>query len=101
MRASWIPAGWMPGNSLARRLFFTAVAVSAVVLVAIGLVLSTLYENAVERSFDRRLNIYLKTIVADVASATAGAIPEPSALGDPLFDRLLALTVVQSDSIES
>ncbi len=86
MRVSWIPAGWMPGTSLARRLFFTAVAVSAVVLVAIGLVLSSLYENSVERSFDRRLNIYLKTIVADVASATAGTIPEPSALGDPLFD---------------
>jgi signal transduction histidine kinase len=76
----------MPASSLARRLFLTAIAVSAVVLVAIALVLSTLYTNAVERSFDRRLNIYLKTLVADVASATAGQIPEPSALGDPLFD---------------
>jgi signal transduction histidine kinase len=76
----------MPASSLARRLFLTATAVSVVVLCAIALVLSTLYTNAVERSFDRRLNIYLKTLVADVASASAGQIPEPSALGDPLFD---------------
>ena len=79
-------AGWLGAGSLARRLFVTATAVSAVVLFVIGFVLSTLYYNAVERSFDRRLNIYLKTLVADVASATAGTIPEPSALGDPLFD---------------
>ena len=76
----------MSVSSLARRLFVTATAVSVVVLCAIALVLSTLYTNAVERSFDRRLNIYLKTLVADVASASAGQIPEPSALGEPLFD---------------
>ena len=76
----------MPASSLARRLFLTAAAVSVVVLLVIGLLLSSLYRAAVERAFDRRLNIYLKTIVADVATAPAGALPVPVALGDPLFD---------------
>jgi signal transduction histidine kinase len=76
----------MPVNSLARRLFVTATAVSVVVLCVIALVLSTLYTETLERSFDRRLNIYLKTLVGDVATATAGQIPEPATLGDPVFD---------------
>src|ERR1043166_6034343 len=77
----------MPGNSLARRLFSTATLVSAVILIVVGILLSTLYRGALERSFDRRLNVYLKTIVADVALTTKGALPEPSALGEPLSEQ--------------
>jgi signal transduction histidine kinase len=75
----------MRGRSLALRLFLTATAVSVVVLVVVGLLLSSLYRASVERAFDRRLNVYLKTIIADVASANPGAPPEPSQLGEPLF----------------
>jgi len=76
----------MRTSSLARRLFLTATAVSVVVLLVSGFILSSLYRASVERSFDRRLNVYLKTIVADVASAPPGSLPEPAALGEPLFE---------------
>lgn len=72
-------------GSLALRLFVSATLVSAVVLVVTGIVLSTVYRQAVERAFDRRLDVYLKTIVADVANSGAGAMPEPTTLGDPVF----------------
>ena len=59
----------MRASSLARRLFLTAVAVTVIVLAVAGIALSSLYRTAVERSFDRQLNIYLKAIVVDVATA--------------------------------
>src|SRR5438270_1029622 len=73
------------GNSLALRLFVAATAWTVVILVVTGIVLSSLYRSAVERAFDRRLGVYLKTLVADVAS------PEeqekfPQSLGEPLFE---------------
>ncbi|HXL68487.1 MAG TPA: ATP-binding protein [Xanthobacteraceae bacterium] len=73
-------------SSLAQRLFLTATAVSIVVLMLIGLFLSTIYRSSIERSFDRRLNVFLKTLVSDVANAPSGTLPEPAALGEPLFD---------------
>jgi hypothetical protein len=75
----------MRRSSLARRLFLSAAAVTVIVLTVSGLILSRLYAAAVERSFDRYLNIYLKTIVVDVATAPTGTIPEPTGLGEPLF----------------
>jgi len=71
--------------SLARRLFFSATAVSMVVLLAIGLVLSSLYRNAVERAFDRRINVYLRNIVAEIANNPKTPTLEPETLGEPLF----------------
>jgi signal transduction histidine kinase len=76
----------MRPSSLARRLFLTAAAVTIVVLVVGGFVLSSLYRQAAERSFDRNLNLYLKSLVVDVATAQPGTIPEPAPLGDPAFD---------------
>jgi signal transduction histidine kinase len=72
-------------NSLALRLFVSATAVTVIILVITGVVLSSLYREGVERSFDRRLGVYLKTLVADVAA------PEESekfsqSLGEPLFE---------------
>ena len=75
----------MRASSLARRLFLTAVAVTVLVLAVAGIALSSLYRAAVERSFDRQLNIYLKSIVVDVATTPKGTIPDP-ATGEPLFD---------------
>lgn len=71
--------------SLARRLFFSATAVSMIVLLAIGIVLSSLYRNAVERAFDRRINVYLRNIVAEIANNPRSPTLEPETLGEPLF----------------
>ncbi|MCS0494167.1 ATP-binding protein [Ancylobacter sp. MQZ15Z-1] len=76
----------MRAGSLALRLFISATVVSALVLLVTGFALSSIYRDAVERSFDQRLDVYLKTIVADVANAPAGTMPEPTTLGDPLFN---------------
>jgi signal transduction histidine kinase len=74
----------MRANSLAVRLFLTASFWIVVILLVTGLVLSSLYRRAVERAFDHRLDSYLRTLVADLAS------PEdndrfPQSLGEPLF----------------
>ncbi|MBX3519024.1 MAG: sensor histidine kinase [Xanthobacteraceae bacterium] len=71
--------------SLARRLFLSAAAVSMIVLVVIGIVLSSLYRNAVERAFDRRINVYLRNIVAEIANNPKTPTIEPETLGEPLF----------------
>ena len=63
----------MRNNSLPLRLFFSAAAWTVVTLVVTGIVLSSLYRGAVERAFDRRLGVYLHTIVADVATRTKPA----------------------------
>lgn len=73
-------------GSLAFRLFLSAVVVTAGFLLVVGFVLSSLYRDGTERAFDRRLDIYLKTIVAEVAGAVPGnEMPAPQALGEPLF----------------
>jgi signal transduction histidine kinase len=73
-------------NSLALRLFLTASAWTVVILVITGIVLSTLYRQTVERAFDRRLGVYLKTLVADVAAPEESAEKFPQSLGEPLFE---------------
>jgi signal transduction histidine kinase len=75
----------MRANSLALRLFLSATAVTVVILAITGVVLSSLYRDGVERSFDRRLDVYLKTLVADV-SAPEETEKFPQSLGEPLFD---------------
>jgi len=74
-------------NSLALRLFLTASASIVVILLATGVVLSSLYRHSVERAFDRRLGVYLKTLVADIASPDEQAADRfPQSLGEPLFE---------------
>ena len=76
----------MRAGSLALRLFISATVISAAVLLVTGFALHSVYRDAVERAFDQRLDVYLKTIVADVANSGTGSMPEPSTLGDPLFN---------------
>ncbi|MBS7539400.1 ATP-binding protein [Ancylobacter lacus] len=76
----------MRPGSLAVRLFVSATVVMVAVLLVVALALASIYREAVERAFDRRLDVYLKTIVADVANAPARTMPEPTTLGDPVFD---------------
>jgi signal transduction histidine kinase len=76
----------MRANSLALRLFVWAAMWTVVILLITGVVLSSLYRAAVERSFDGRLGIYLRTLVADVASPDEGSDKFPQSLGEPYFE---------------
>lgn len=76
----------MRANSLALRLFLSATAWAVVILLITGVVLSSLYRQAVERAFDRRLGVYLRTLVADVASPEEAGDKFPQSLGEPLFE---------------
>lgn len=96
----------MRTNSLATRLFLSAAAWVILILTVTGFALSSLYSQSVERAFDRRLNFYLRTLIAEVTvpdeSSEKGAdkvsvrpsekaaekTPEKSipALGEPLFE---------------
>ncbi|MFI4961206.1 MAG: sensor histidine kinase [Hyphomicrobiales bacterium] len=73
-------------NSLALRLFVSATAWAVVILVITGIVLSSIYRQAEERAFDRRLGVYLRTLVADVASPEEAGEKFPQSLGEPLFE---------------
>jgi len=57
-----------------------------VILVVTGVVLSSIYRTGVERAFDRRLGVYLRSLVADVATPEENAGKFPQSLGEPLFD---------------
>ena len=76
----------MRANSLALRLFLSATAWAVIILVITGFVLSSLYRQGVERAFDRRLGVYLRTLVADVASPDEVNGKFPQSLGEPLFE---------------
>ena len=76
----------MRANSLALRLFLWAAGWTLIILIVTGIALSTLYRHAVERAFDRRLDVYLRTLVADVASPDEGGEKFPQSIGEPLFE---------------
>jgi signal transduction histidine kinase len=92
----------MRANSLALRLFLSATAWAAVILLITGVVLSTLYRHGVERAFDRRLGVYLRTLVADLAAPEEANAKFPQSLGEPLFELPLSgwywqVTLVDAD----
>lgn len=75
----------MRPSSLAFRLFASAAAWALVVIPAAAILLSSLYRQAVERSFDARLNVYMTSLVAS-STGEGGPVPkEPSSLGEPVF----------------
>jgi len=76
----------MRANSLALRLFLSATGCVVVILLITGFALSSLYRQAVERAFDRRLGVYLRTLVADVASPEESGDKFPQSLAEPLFE---------------
>jgi signal transduction histidine kinase len=76
----------MRANSLALRLFLSATVWTVLILLVTGFVLSGLYRNSAERSFDRRLGVYLKTLVADLASPEIPDEKTGQMLGEPLFE---------------
>jgi signal transduction histidine kinase len=76
----------MRGSSLATRLFLSATAWVVVILVITGVVLSSVYRGATERAFDRRLNLYLRTLIAEVATPDEPPDHQFQSLGEPLFE---------------
>src|SRR5882762_2633645 len=76
----------MRTNSLALRLFLSAAAWTVVILVITAIALTSVYRGAVERSFDRRLGVYQRTLVADVATPDDSSDRFPQSLGELLFD---------------
>jgi signal transduction histidine kinase len=73
-------------NSLATRLFLSAAFWSLFILVIAGVILSTVQQRVSERAFDDRLAIYLKSLVADVASPNDADRSDPSNFSEPRFD---------------
>lgn len=76
----------MRNRSLAARLILVAAIWSAIAIVVAGFVLVALYREASERSFDVRLDVYVKAIVGEMAAGTPDAPAEPGNLGEPRFD---------------
>src|ERR1700692_841944 len=76
----------MRANSLALRLFLSATAWAVVILVITGIVLSSFYRQAVERTFDRRLGVYLRTLVADLAAPEDSNHKTAQLLLEPLLE---------------
>lgn len=76
----------MRQSSLATRLFLSATAWLVVILAITGIVLSSVYKDASERAFDRRLNLYLRTLIAEVATPDDPPDRQFQSLGEPLFE---------------
>ena len=76
----------MRASSLATRLFLSATAWVVVILIITGFVLSSVYRDATERAFDRRLNLYLRTLIAEVATPDEPPDRQFQSLGEPLFE---------------
>src|SRR5258707_11495825 len=73
-------------NSLAVRLIVAATLWSAVALLAAGLILTSLYRQSVERSFDQRLTVYLRTLVGMLATQNPANLTDPGNLGEQRFE---------------
>ena len=82
-----VDAAAMRRNSLAVRLIAAASLWSAVALLVAGLILTSLYRQTVERAFDERLSVYLRTLVGSARRSRARrASADPGNLGEPRFE---------------
>jgi hypothetical protein len=70
-------------RSIAKRLFFSAALLSFAILLAAGLVLSTIYRRMAVANFDERLSVYLHELVADIATPEEDSRTAPGQLGEP------------------
>lgn len=73
-------------RSIATRLFLTAAALSSVVLLIASMLLTAYYRREAEEVFERRLDVYLRAIVADVSESGQEGRTGPGQLGDPQFE---------------
>jgi signal transduction histidine kinase len=77
-------------HSIAARLFLTAAALSSVILLIAGLLLTEYYRRTAEEVFEQRLGVYLRAIVADVSQSGEEGRMGPGQLGDPQFELALS-----------
>ncbi len=77
-------------RSIATRLFVSAALLSVAILLAAGLVLTTIYRRAAEANFDERLGVYLHALVADIATSGEDSRTAPGQLGEPQFELALS-----------
>jgi signal transduction histidine kinase len=76
----------MKANSLAFRLFATAVAWVLLVLPIAGFLIYSLYRQEVETSFDRRIGVLLTVILSDSIDHGENEPGVPKDVGEPLFE---------------
>ena len=77
-------------GSIAARLFVSAALWCFAILLVAGVVLSTLYRKGAEEAFDARLGVYLRALVADVATPGEDSRTGPGQLGEPQFELVLS-----------
>ncbi len=77
-------------RSIARRLFVSAILWSVALLLVAGVIISDIYRRTTEQAFDQRLGVYLRAIVADVATPGDDQRLEPGQLGEPQFELTLS-----------
>jgi len=73
-------------SSLTARLLLSAGAWSVLVLVLTGLLLSSLFRSAVERAFDDRLDVFVKSLIAELNVADDGSLTISRDLPEPRFN---------------
>ena len=71
--------------TIANRLFLSATILSFTILLIAGVMLSQFYQRAAEDNFDERLSVYLRALVADLASAAESVETNPEEVSDPQF----------------
>lgn len=76
----------MRPSSLTTRLLISAGVWSVIVLVATGIVLSSLYRASVERAFDDRLDVYIKGLIAELTFGDGDALVVDRDLPEPRFN---------------
>ena len=81
-----MPLSFFSIRSIAARLFLTAAAMSSVVLIVASILLTAYYRSEAEEVFERRLDVYLRAIVADVSESGQEGRTGPGQLGDPQFE---------------
>jgi len=81
-----MPLSFVSLRSIAARLFLTAATMSSVVLIVASILLTAYYRNEAEEVFERRLDVYLRAIVADVSESGQEGRTGPGQLGDPQFE---------------
>ena len=74
------------GRAIKLRLVAGAALWSAIALVAGGLILSAIFRNSVERSFDSRLNVLLHSLIATIDISEQGEIERTGGLSETRFD---------------
>jgi signal transduction histidine kinase len=82
---------WRFGStSIATRLFLSSALACIVVLTLAGLALSALYRETAETALDDQLGVYLRALVADLATPREDQMSEPGQLGEPQFELALS-----------